>query len=845
MAGIYLSYMIHRLWFVSVLYTVGISSSLFAQNHLQSPDEFLPYPLGSRFTPHHLLVDYFKYIGNQSDKVKVIQYGQTYEYRPLIAAIISSPKNMQRLEEIRLNNLRRAGMQTGTIEDDSIAIVYISFSIHGNEAAGSESSMAVLYGLARGGEPYDTWLKHTVVILDPSLNPDGYERFSQFSNSLSSTPADPRHEVREHDEPWPGGRYNHYDHDLNRDWAWQTQQESRERVAFYLKWMPHVHADLHEMEAEASYYFAPAAQPYHPYLTPWQAEFQTSIGQNNARHFDENGWRYYTKERFDLFYPGYGDTYPSFAGAIGMTYEQGGAAYGNRTILLENGDTLILADRIAHHTAAALSTIEVSSKNAGRLDKEFALFFQNSKSDPPGPINSYVIKKSNSPGKISQLVALLKLNGIECGLVKEERKSIKGFSYMADDHEDFTALKGDLLIPAAQSRSVLLQALFEPEAKLSDSLTYDITAWSLPMAYGLDAFSTEEVIDYTPLTDTLRTTIFIDDHPVAYAMQWGSVPSTKLLTSLLSQGIVARYALEPFKVKGISYDAGTILLMRADNKSHPNFDEVIRKLALGTVVPVTTISTGYVESGKDLGSNYYPLVRRPEVLVLSGDEVSASSLGEVWQFFEEELHYPLHIINVSALDNIELNRYNELVLDEGYYNFKDETLQHINEWVSNGGRLIVIGSAINSVSGKNGFSIKSNNDEKADSLKTEEPIQAPKSYSSGARAYITEDIQGAVFKTQMDKSNPLSFGLGQTYWTLKTSLSSYAWLKDEQNALYLGDHPKYYGFAGAKALEKTSKSLIAGVESHGGGSVIYLVDNPLFRSFWNNGKVLFSNALFF
>lgn len=835
-----------RLWSILVFSLLGVSSGVVAQQKtIKSPDEFLPYPLGSRFTPHHLLVDYFQYIDSQSDRVQLVQYGETYEFRPLLAAIISSPENLQNLDQIRLNNLRRTGLLSGDVSEDSIAIVYLSFSIHGNEAAGAESSMAVLYSLAKGGEPYDTWLQHTIIIIDPSLNPDGYERFSQYSNSLSSSPADPRHEVREHEEPWPGGRFNHYDHDLNRDWVWQTQKETRERLTFYQQWMPQIHADLHEMEAEASYYFAPAAQPYHPYLTSWQADFQNTIGQNHARHFDEKGWRYYTKERFDLFYPGYGDTYPSLAGAIGMTYEQGGAAFGNRAILLANGDTLTLADRIAHHTMAALSTIEVSAQHAGRLVKEFELFYKNSQTDPPGPYNSYVIKKSNDPGKVSQLIALLKANGIESYMVKEDRKGIKGFSYTLGDFETFNAVKGEVLIPAAQPRSVLLQTLFEPEGKLSDSLTYDITAWSLPMAYGLDAFATEENIDFIPRQDSSENQVWLEDRPVAYAMKWGSVPAVELLTRYISNGIIARYALEPFTIRGTRYDAGTILLMRSDNERHPYFDRIIRTHAASSIVPVSSIVTGFVESGKDLGSNYFPLIRRPEILTLSGEEVNASCFGQLWHFFEEELQYPLHVINVPALDAVDMSRYNVLVITEGYYNFKEETLQRINTWVNNGGHLIVIGSGIQSIAGKTGFAIKPNEQPETDSMEAEAPPVVPKAFSAGARDYITQDIQGAVFKAEMDKTNPLCFGLGNTYWSLKTSLSSYAWLKDEQNALYLSEHPVYFGFAGAKALEKTHRSLIAGDESRGNGSIVYLVDNPLFRSFWNNGKVLFSNALFF
>ncbi|HJW29739.1 MAG TPA: M14 family zinc carboxypeptidase, partial [Saprospiraceae bacterium] len=606
------------------------------------------------FTPHHLLVDYFHYIDAQTDKVQVIQYGQTYEYRPLIVAIISSPANMKRLETIRQNNLKRTGMMDGKVTDDSIAIVYISCSIHGNEAAGSESSMEVLYDLAKGGDPYDAWLKHALVILDPSLNPDGYERFTQYSNSLSASPNDPRPEVREHNEPWPGGRFNHYDTDLNRDWAWQTQQETRARIAFYLQWMPHVHADLHEMEADASYYFAPAAQPYHPYLTAWQVECQKIIGQNHAHHFDEKGWRYYTKERFDLFYPGYGDTYPIFAGSIGMTYEQGGAAYGDRAILLDNGDTLTLSDRIAHHREATLSTIEVAAQNAERLDREFEAFYQSSRTSPPGHVKSYVIRGQNNPGKIEDLLALLRLNKIQFGQAKENRIGLKGFRFSSGQQDQFDVQEGDLVIPVAQPRSVLLQVLFEPEAKLSDSLTYDITAWSLPMAYGLDAFSTDEAVDYTTWQNQASSRMMESVHPVAYAVEWGSVPSAQLLIRMIKGGLVARYALEAFTVNGKEFAPGTILLMRSDNQHHPQFDVLIKDLAAGSVVPVTPISTGFVESGKDLGSNSYPLIRRPEVLAISGDEMNPTSLGEAWHYFEEELDYPIHFVNLHELDRANL-----------------------------------------------------------------------------------------------------------------------------------------------------------------------------------------------
>jgi hypothetical protein len=812
-------------------------------SNIKSPDEFLPYTLGSRFTPHHLLVDYFRYVDGLSDKMQLVQYGQTNELRPLIAAIISSPANMKRIETIRQNNLRRTGMLDGSPVDEDIAIVYLSYSVHGDEAAGSESAMAVLYDLIKGGAPYDTWLENTVVIIDPSLNPDGYNRFTQWSNSVSSSPNNPHPNAREHSQPWPGGRANHYYFDLNRDWVWQTQEESRDRVAFYLQWMPHIHADLHEMEPESPYYFAPASQPYHADITQWQADFQVEMGKNHASHFDANGWRYYTGERFDLFYPGFGDTYPTFAGAIGMTYEQGGSGYANRAVLLRNGDTLTLKDRIEHHHAASLSTIEVGSKHAQQLVDEFSLYFKKAVTDPPGPFRSYVIKASNNPGRVEDLLQLLSKQGIIYGNVRNEQKGIKGISYLNGEEAAFNAQQGDIIVPAAQPRAVLAHILFEPEGHLADSLSYDITAWCLPLAYGLDAFATELKLDYAPYQPQVRTKGNDTDKPYAYVLQWGSVAAARSLATFLSQGISARYSPSSFKLDGITYPPGTVLMMRADNRRFPQFDMVVKYIATATNASLTSLRTGFVDTGNDLGSDDYKLIQPPSVLTFAGDGVSSLNLGEIWYFFEQELHYPIDIADIDDAGQMSFDSYSLIILPEGYYSLGEDVLEKLNAWTDGGGRLVAIGSAVGKLAGKKGFAIQVKTTGMQESKK--DSLAMPDSYAAGDRKSLSYNIPGAVFQTTLDYTNPLTFGLGQSYWTLKTSPSSYAWLNDRGNAIYLDDTPHHYGFAGYKALENSKKSLIAGQQRKGSGNVIYLVDNPLFRAFWNSGKVLFSNALFF
>jgi hypothetical protein len=365
--------------------------------------------------------------------------------------------------------------------------------VHGNEASSSEASLLTLYALV---DPKNSqskeWLKNIVVIIDPCVNPDGRDRYVNWFNSITGFDYNPRLDAREHREPWPGGRTNHYNFDLNRDWAWQTQVESRQRMTKYNSWMPQVHVDYHEQGINQPYYFAPAAQPYHEVITQWQKDFQVTIGKNHAKYFDKNGWLYFTKEVFDLFYPSYGDTYPIYNGAIGMTYEQGGGGAGGLGALTDEDDTLTLSDRAMHHFTTSMSTIEIASLNAGALVKEFRKYFNNAVSGTIGDYKSYVIK--NSPDDRERILSLLQL------LDKNEIQycsgsgSGRGYNYHTGKEEGFNVAAGDIIVNAAQPKAALIKVLFEPQSKLVDSITYDITAWSLPYVYGLDAYASKQAI---------------------------------------------------------------------------------------------------------------------------------------------------------------------------------------------------------------------------------------------------------------------------------------------------------------------------------------------------------------
>ena len=357
--------------------------------------------------------------------------------------------------------------------------------------------------------------------------------------------------------------------DLNRDWAWQTQKESRQHIAAYQRWMPHIHADVHEMGYNNHYYFAPAAEPHHKFITPHQKNFQMTIGKTNAGYFDERGWLYFTREIYDLFYPSYGDTYPTYNGAIGMTYEQGGIGAG-LAILLPNGDTLRLSDRIAHHKTTALSTVEMAANNAARLNTEFAAFFKKSLENPTGMYKTYVIKKSAVPDRLKRFCALLDKNGISYGTASK-KMNVSAYQYETGKNTSLEIESGDLMINACQPRGMMAQILLDPEVEVQDSNTYDITAWSLIYAYGLPGFATQTCIEP-------EVKGFVFDKPAAlntksnyaYLVKWESLEQAVFLTKVLKKGVQVRVANEPFLVEDQSYDRGTLVITRGDNPKISN-----------------------------------------------------------------------------------------------------------------------------------------------------------------------------------------------------------------------------------------------------------------------------------
>ncbi len=826
------------------------SSALFSQFNFPSPSKYLGYELGAQFTPHNEVLGYFKMIAKNSPLVSYKKYGTTYEGRELGVVFVTSRKNQSRLEEIRLNNIKRTGLIEGEPTSKNIAIVWLSYNVHGDEASSSEAAMKTLYELVRPkNAKTKRWLQNTVVIMDPMLNPDGRDRYVHWYNEVSGEENNINSDAREHHQPWPGGRTNHYYFDLNRDWAWLTQKASKQRIEVYQQWMPHIHVDFHEQGINSPYYFAPAAKPYHEAITEWQRQFQVTIGQNHAKYFDKNNWLYFTGEVFDLFYPGYGDTYPLFNGAIGMTYEQAGGGFAGLAVITADGDTLTLKDRLMHHTTTGLSTVEIASKHAEKLVSEFAEYFEKSMTEPRGKYKSYVIWSASSE-RIQTLLKLLDQHRIRY-MHLSRPGSYEGFSYQTGKVETFNVDKGDIVISAYQPKSVLVRVLFEPDPVLQDSLTYDITAWALPYAYGLDAFATTERIEgrrFTTQNVKYEVQNESSGKPYAYLAEWKNFGDVKFLASLLKHNITVRYATKPFRIEGKSYEAGTLIITRNGNTSIGRFDEIIQQAAAKHNEKLYPVSTGFVQSGSDFGSSTIRLVNDPRVALLSGEGTPPSMVGQVWHYFDQQIEYPITLINTDYFNHVDLHDYDVLIFPSANYNeiLDDERLSEIKSWIRAGGTLIAMAGANDYLVDKKGFALQKksavdSSESEVDESNYKDRLQT---YRKRRRMRATQSNPGSVFRVSMDTTHPLAFGYDSTYSSLKLSTDAYAFLKNGWNVGVIKSNAHVSGFIGYKAKNKLKNTLVFGVQPMGSGAVVYMIDNPLFRAFWYNGKLLFGNAVF-
>lgn len=810
---------------LQILLIFLVQLSLSAQE-IKAPEQFLGYPIGSRFTFHHQLTSYFEYLYElDSSRMKLETYGYTYESRPLLLAYFGSPENLNKLDEISLRQQQIIENTTGYEENDPV-IIWLSYNVHGNEASGSEAAMLTAWYLLTNPK-MKPLLQNAIIIMDPCLNPDGRERYVQWITEVSGVTNNPQTVAIEQNEPWPGGRQNHYLFDLNRDWAWQTQIESRQRLIRYHDWMPHVHVDFHEQGYNDPYYFAPAAKPYHVSITAWQKSAQEIIGQSNASYFDRNNWLYFTGEVFDLLYPSYGDSYPIFNGSIGMTYEQAGQK--SVGVITETGDTLTLAERALHHFTTSISTIEATVKNSTAFKKEFELYYANPN---PTKYNSYIIRESKNSSRLTAFLALLERNRIAYGHPASGQK-VQGYDYRSNGTKSLTTSSKDIVIPVKQPRGQLANVLLEPSPYLEDSLTYDMTAWSLIYNYQLNGFATESSIAiYSGFEPEIIANQQIEK-AYAFVINENGLSTIRLAAQLMNAGIKIRSNQKSFKMAKLTFKPGSLIITAADNRAKTGLSDVITSFANAIGVKVYALQTGLVDSGPDLGSDDITFLKPPKIILVRGEGISSTSFGAAWYFLEQQIGYLPTVVDVSDLSRVNWPDYTHLIIPSSRINLSDDLL--LNEWIKSGGTLISWSYGASNI-------LKSDIGEIAISDNGKDSKEEKK-FSLRNRYDLSESVSGAIYEATIDETDPLCFGLTNPYFFFKNSSTTFEASEDYWSPIKLAGSKPVAGFQGGN-IRFPGKSLVAR-EEVGRGNILLFSDEPTYRGFWHGGLVLFSNSLFY
>jgi hypothetical protein len=837
-----------------------------------TPQSVLGYALGDRFTPHHLLMRYVERVALAAPgRVRVDTVGRSFEGREILRVVVASEANRRRLDEIqgdakRLGDLRAAtAADREALERRAPVIVWLGFTVHGNEASGAEAGMGVLYRLAAGRDAETrAVLDSAVVVLDPLQNPDGHERHAQDvmrRRSAFGAPLDPSATV--HAGSWPGPRGSHYYFDLNRDWYTQSHPETRARIATMLAWMPHVAVDLHEMGTNSTYYFPPPADPVHKMMPPRAVGAWNAFAAGNAAAFDRNGWAYFRRERYDEFYPGFGESWPLLAGATGMTYEQASSAGG--AIRRTDGTVLTLRDAASHHYTAAWATLQTAATTRAARVHDFVESRLSAITDAvrggTGNVTTIrsVVLARDPQGRADSLAAQLLANGIQVRLAR-------GPLTLADATPLWGgAATGAAQVPAgayvvdmAQPMGRMARALLEPEAVLDSAFVreefearrtgqldrfYDVTAWALPYTWRVRAWATRGAVpasdSITALPATAAGTPARGSYGYAFAP--GSEASLRLLAGLLADSVRVWFAPNAFAVGGARFPRGAFLVRTAANDS--TVHATLARRAAESGAAIAPLATGLVESGTDLGSGSVVPIRAPRVALLAGDGVGGQSFGWTWYAFDQRLRYPTTPIEGGAVAGGALSRFDVLVIPSSTGGALDRVLgdagrERLQQWVRGGGVLVTLEEATTWLASERTGLARLRT--KRDSARADGEPGAP----------LPPRVPGAAVRALADSLSPLLAGVDDREFPVLlntgTVLQAPRDVRPGELAVRLAPaaRVRVAGFFWPETATRIAGAPWLWTERVGQGRVIGFAGDPNYRDQWRGLLAPFANAVF-
>ncbi|MGB7721332.1 MAG: M14 metallopeptidase family protein, partial [Bryobacteraceae bacterium] len=673
--------------------------------------QVLGYDAGDRVTSSEGIVRYMQALAAAApNRLKVFEYGETWEGRKLIYAAVGSEANIRRLTEIRAQ-MQRIADPRKTPEADARkimaglpAVVWLSYGVHGNELSSPDAGLLTAYHLlaARNDKLVDQIMANVLVLIDPIQNPDGRDRFVHYFEQARGLEPDSSPVAAEHLEPWPGGRVNHYLFDLNRDWIALTQPEILDQVKALREWFPLVYVDLHEMGADSTYFFSPESDPYNPNLTSDQRESLKLFGHNNAKWFDKYGFDYFTREEYDAFYPGYGASWPEYYGAIAMTYEQASV----RGLVVRRSDETLLTyrDTVRHHFVASVSTLETAAANREKLLDDFYRYRATAiEEGSKEPIKEYILPRSRDASATDKLAGILLEHGVEV------QRATTPFHA---GERDYPA--GTYVVSMAQPSKRLIRNLLDPQTSMDDKFIaaeearrklkerteiYDVTAWSLPLLFNVEAVASNAVsqgsFEMAKPGLVLPGELHEANATVAFLAPWGSEAAGRLLAAALRQDLKVLSSDKPLTQGGTKYPAGTLIFKVAGNPA--GLGDRLARLARETGADVYGANSGWVDEGVNFGSRYVLPVRKPAIALAWDAPTAASSAGAARFVLERQYGYPVTPIRTAQLDSVELARFQVLILpDGGSYAalLGDAGIQRVKEWVQAGGVIVALGGAV-------------------------------------------------------------------------------------------------------------------------------------------------------
>jgi len=812
---------------------------------IPKPEEIIGHQIGTSHTRTDQVVDYFEALASRSNRIILNDHALTHEGRRLIHAIVTHPDNHENLETIRQGNLKLSDKPNSMSDQDlnkMPLVAYLGFSIHGDEASGTEASLLLLYHLAAGsGKQIDDILKNTVLIIDPMFNPDGRDRFVNWVNGNRGRVPTSDTQDREHNQPWPRGRTNHYLFDMNRDWMPVTQPESNGRIKLFHHWRPQFLLDAHEMGSNSTFFFQPGIPSRNNPNTPkGTIELANKLIPFHAKRLDSIQSMYYSQQSYDDFYYGKGSTFGDIHGSVGILFEQASS----RALESEtNQGRLVYAFTIRNHYMSTLGTLD----GLVALRKEFLTYHRDFYATAPdaakkNQVRGYLVSLKQNRTRAQMLIQNLQKHRI---VAHELKKS------MTVKQTKFNPGEA-VIIPSNQPQTRFLKGIMERMTTFEDSLFYDVSAWTLPLAYGVESYELKQ--NPNAYIGTQLGLVELDGGMLtggkaksAYLMKWDRYYAPKSLYSIMDLGIRPRLTTQAFSAvvdgKEVQFDRGTIVIPAYQRDADATItQEKIHKMMIHLAkmdhVNIYASNTASTPSGPDLGGAYQGVLQKPKVAILSGDGTSSYGVGEVWHLLNFRMGIPVSLLNAKQLSARKLSKYNTIIVPDGFYSNLDSTdIKTLKDWVLNGGTLIATQTGSRWVVNKKILNEKL----KKGGMDT---LDIP--YEQAPMVTGAQRIGGSIFEVSLDNTHPIAYGYnkktpmfrrGDTFFELSTSTAA--------NVGRYTKNPLLSGYISEEKLKEIQNSASIIARRQGGGHVILFADNPSFRAFWYGSNGLLLNAVFF